>query len=140
MTLSKNLFDYNNNNRRKGPSEEREPGPRGPGGQVVMPCIHAWQSVLKESRRRSVYSRRSLFTVGGAHKWGRGTPLMVPVTIFWRAFIFVSNDFSKKKRDLKSVVHCPFNVLKLTSSLLILKSILQTEQWVSELTEIIFVV
>ena len=43
----------------------------------------------------------SLFTVGGAHKWGCGTPLMVPVMIFWRAFIFVSNDFSKKKTGPK---------------------------------------
>jgi hypothetical protein len=51
--------------------------------------------------RRSVDSRRSLFRVGGAHLRGRGTPLMVPVTIFWRAFIFVSNDFSKKKTGPK---------------------------------------
>ena len=40
------------------------------------------------SRGSRVYNRRRMLTVGGAHKHGRGTPLMVLGTIFWGIYIF----------------------------------------------------
>ena len=49
-------------------------------------------------------------TVGGAHKRGHGTPKWYRGRFFGGGhsyFLSVSNDFSGKKRDLKSVVHCP---------------------------------
>ena len=57
-----------------------------------------------------------MLIVGGAHKRSRDTNLMVLGTIFWGAFICVSNDFSEKKRDLKLVSQCPFNSPKITNS------------------------
>ena len=51
-------------------------------------------------------------TVGGAHKRGRGTP-----KLYWGGFFgghsyfqSMSNDFSEKQRDLKSVSQCPFKL------------------------------
>ena len=36
----------------------------------------------------AVFTIGAELTVGGAHRRGRGTPLMVPGTIFWGAFTF----------------------------------------------------
>ena len=52
----------------------------------------------------------AVFTLGGAHNRTVGPPKRYLGRFFFEHsyFFSVSNDFSEQKRELKSVVHCPF--------------------------------